>query len=213
MCFFERERKGIATREAQATTIPPMLCAGECLCSRFKTATEAIYAESAKKQTATILSVKRSFLSRFSSSAISDSRHNNATAEVTSIKLSIPKPTREMLPEIIPVANAVSPSRLFHPIVTYSRRLPRCTIMARSVELCGTTDFTLAVRQSRAASRRLAPQCHSFCAEQLTQATCSKLKVYACGSASAIRERPALVTPDWAADSFMIPEHDSKKRR
>ena len=133
----------MATRAAQATTIPATLCAGECFCNRLETATKATYAESARKQAPTILSVKRSFFSRLSSSARTDSRHSSATAEVTSIKLSTPKPTREILPEIIPVVNAPSPSRLFHPIVKYSRRLPRWAARAKSVELCGTTDFTL----------------------------------------------------------------------
>lgn len=135
----------MATRAAQATTIPATLCAGECFCNRLETATKATYAESARKQAPTILSVKRSFFSRLSSSARTDSRHSSATAEVTSMKLSTPKPTREILPEIIPVVNAPSPSRLFHPIVKYSRRLPRWAVRAKSVELCGTTDFTLAV--------------------------------------------------------------------
>lgn len=140
----------MATRAAQATTIPATLCAGECFCSRLEIATKATYTASARKHAPTILSVKRSFFSRLSSSAMTDSRHNNAMAEVTSIKLSTPKPTREILPEIIPVVNAPSPSRLFHPMVKYSRRLPRRAAMAKSVELCSTTDFTFvrATKQS-----------------------------------------------------------------
>lgn len=123
--FFAWERRGIATKAAQATTIPAMLCAGACLRHRLEIATEATYRESTRKQIPTILRVNRSFCSRLSSPAISDKRHSKATAEVTSIKLSTPKPTREILPEMNPVANAANPSRLFHPIVKYSRRLPR----------------------------------------------------------------------------------------
>lgn len=139
--FFAWERRGIATKAAQATTIPAMLCAGACLRHRLEIATEATYRESTRKQIPTILRVNRSFCSRLSSSAISDKRHSKATAEVTSIKLSTPKPTREILPEMNPVANAANPSRLFHPIVKYSRRLPRCAMMANSGVSGGTAHF------------------------------------------------------------------------
>jgi hypothetical protein len=138
----ERESRGIATRAAHAIAIPATLCAGECFCSRLEMATKATYTESATKQAPTILSVKRSFFSRLPSSAITDNRYSNATAEVTSIKLSTPKPTREILPEIIPVVNAANPSKLFHPMVKYSRRLPRLAMIDKSA-LCGTTDSTL----------------------------------------------------------------------
>lgn len=132
-----------------------------------------------QKTAPTILSVKRSFFSRLSSSETTDSRHSNATAEVTSIKLSTPKPTREILPEIIPVINAPSPSRLFHPMVKYSRRLPRWAMMAKSVELCGTTDFTFvwATKQSCFIGWPGCRDAIHLYAEQLTKATCSKLKV------------------------------------
>jgi len=169
----------MATRAAQAIAIPAMLCAGECFCSRLEMATKATYTESARKQAPTILSVKRSFFSRLPSSAMTDSRHSNATADVTSIKLSTPKPTREILPEIIPVVNAASPSKLFHPMVKYSRRLPRWTMIAESA-LCGTTDFTLeSWRRNRVLfSTRLAVATPSLWVQNCSlRLTCSKLEL------------------------------------
>jgi len=139
--FFAWERSGIATKAAQAIIIPAMLCAGACLRNRLEMATKATYTESARKQLPTILRVTRSFCSRLSSSAIRDKRHSNATAEVTSIKLSTPKPIREILPAMNPVAIAPIPSRLFHPIVKYSRRLPRRAMMANSDVSSGTAHF------------------------------------------------------------------------
>ena len=53
-------------------------------------------------------------------------------AEVTSIKLSIPKPTSEILPAIRPAAVAMRPSAAFHAIVKYSSLFPRCTTAGRS---------------------------------------------------------------------------------
>ena len=49
------------------------------------------------------------------------------------MKLSIPKPTREMLPETAPAAIAIKPSREFHTIVKYSSRLPRWAIAWRAI--------------------------------------------------------------------------------
>src|SRR5689334_21650750 len=101
-----------------------------------------MYAESPRKQMPTIFRVSRSFCSRLSSSAMADKRHNTATAEVTSIKLSTPKPTRETLPAMIPVANAANPSRQFHPMVRYSSRLPLWAMSANSAVVGDTTRHT-----------------------------------------------------------------------
>ena len=48
------------------------------------------------------------------------------------MKLSTPKPTREMLPAATPAAIAIQPSRVFQPMVKYSRRLPRAALCCRS---------------------------------------------------------------------------------
>src|SRR6266571_3243929 len=60
-------------------------------------------------------------------------RHSRAPAEVTSIKLSMPKPTSAMLPANTPAITDSTPSRLFQAIVKYSNRLPLRTIRPRSV--------------------------------------------------------------------------------
>ena len=51
--------------------------------------------------------------------------------DVTSMKLSIPNPTREMLPASAPATTATRPSRVFHPIVKYSKDFPRCDTACR----------------------------------------------------------------------------------
>jgi hypothetical protein len=51
---------------------------------------------------------------------------------VTSIKLSIPKPTSEILPAIAPAMTATNPSKVFHPMVKYSSLCPRTTAAERS---------------------------------------------------------------------------------
>src|SRR5262245_26022146 len=48
------------------------------------------------------------------------------------MKLSIPNPTRDMLPAIIPATTATRPSSTFHPIVKYSSPRPRRAAPARS---------------------------------------------------------------------------------
>src|SRR5262245_525198 len=88
--------------------------------------------ESAIKQTPTMRSVIASMRSRFSSSTSAESRHRSAAPEVTSIRLSKPKPTSAMLPAISPDRIATSPSREFHAMVKYSIRRPRRTRFARS---------------------------------------------------------------------------------
>src|SRR6266851_7158799 len=48
------------------------------------------------------------------------------------MKLSIPKPTREMLPAIAPAMTATNPSTAFHAIVKYSSLRPCRTTVVRS---------------------------------------------------------------------------------
>jgi hypothetical protein len=48
------------------------------------------------------------------------------------MKLSIPNPTREMLPANKPATTATNPSRAFHAMVKYSSLRPRRTIVERS---------------------------------------------------------------------------------
>jgi hypothetical protein len=61
-----------------------------------------------------------------------DIRHSNTAPDVTSMKLSIPKPTSEMLPANAPAMTAVKPSRAFHPTVKYSSLRPRPTAKPRA---------------------------------------------------------------------------------
>jgi hypothetical protein len=51
---------------------------------------------------------------------------------LTSMKLSMPNPTSEMLPTIIPTTTATKPSTVFHTTVKYSNLRPRCTAAGRS---------------------------------------------------------------------------------
>src|SRR6185503_14413512 len=84
-----------------------------------------MYADKARKQVPTILRLSLSFRSRVCSSASTVILHSNVAPDVTSIKLSIPKPTSEMLPASAPAIRATRPSRLFHAMVKHSRRFPR----------------------------------------------------------------------------------------
>src|SRR4029077_7776390 len=52
--------------------------------------------------------------------------------DTTSMKLSTPNPTSDILPGIAPAATAKIPSRLFQAIVKYSSRLPRSAMARRS---------------------------------------------------------------------------------
>src|SRR5437879_12500083 len=88
---------------------------------------------SAMKQAPTILMLSLSLLSRRCSSASTDILQRSVAPDVTSMKLPIPKPTREMLPAIPPATTATRPSRLFHAIVKYSSRIPRLAILSRVV--------------------------------------------------------------------------------
>jgi NADPH:quinone reductase-like Zn-dependent oxidoreductase len=56
--------------------------------------------------------------------------------DITSIKLSIPNPTSEMLPASAPATTATSPSKLFHAIVKYSNCFPRRATACRSSAIC-----------------------------------------------------------------------------
>jgi hypothetical protein len=128
----------MTTSDTHAKMMPTMLCSGACLRTRSEIDSYVMYVASARKQTPTILSATLSFLSRRSTSKSTDILQSNAAPDVTSIKLSIPNPTREMLPAIPPARIATSPSRLFHAIVKYSSRLARPTILSRSV-VCSMT--------------------------------------------------------------------------
>src|SRR5438876_7161820 len=86
----------------------------------------------ARKQKPTILRLSFSFRSRLSTSASTDILQSSTVPEVTSIKLSIPKPTSEMLTANAPATKATRPSRLFQAIVKYSRRFPRSATPWRS---------------------------------------------------------------------------------
>lgn len=61
-----------------------------------------------------------------------DIRHSKTDPDVTSMKLSIPKPTREMLPATTPAMTATKPSRVFQTTVKYSSFRPWRTTAERS---------------------------------------------------------------------------------
>jgi len=73
-----------------------------------------------------------SLLSRRCTSESTDILQSKTEPDVTSMKLSIPKPTNEMLPAKIPVATAIKPSSAFHTTVKYSSLRPRSTAAGRS---------------------------------------------------------------------------------
>jgi len=83
------------------------------------------------KQNPTILRLSRSFRSRFCRSASTDILQSKVAPDVTSIKLSNPKPTSEMLPATSPAVTPTRPSRLFQATVKYSSRFPRWAIARR----------------------------------------------------------------------------------
>ena len=85
----------------------------------------------------------------------------------------------------------------------------RLVLRSRSRKTTGKALKSMLLKQAFA-NKRWPVLPNSRCAEQLTYATCSKLKVWARGSASNIRERPALASRDLAADSS---KNDSKNRR
>src|SRR5713101_4548072 len=91
-----------------------------------------MYAASRRKQTPTILRARLSFSSRRCTSASTDILHNKTDPDVTSMKLSIPKPTSEILPAIAPATTATRPSKAFHAMVKYSSLRPRRTTAVRS---------------------------------------------------------------------------------
>src|SRR5882724_2597692 len=91
-----------------------------------------MYAASRRKQTPTVLRAFLSFSSRRCTSASTDILHSKTDPDVTSMKLSIPKPTSEMLPAIAPATTATRPSNAFHPIVKYSSLRPRWMTVVRS---------------------------------------------------------------------------------
>jgi hypothetical protein len=127
-----RESKGITTSETQARTIPGMLCSGARRDHRSNADSWAMYAASRRKQTPTILRARLSFNSRRCTSASTDILHNKTDPDVTSTKLSIPKPTSEMLPAITLATTATKPSNAFHAMVKYSSLRPWRTTAGRS---------------------------------------------------------------------------------
>ncbi len=63
---------------------------------------------------------------------VKDIRNSSVAPDVTSMKLSTPKPTEEMLPAIAPATTAIRPSSTFQAIVKYSSLRPRRAIAVRS---------------------------------------------------------------------------------
>src|SRR6266852_8550763 len=85
-----------------------------------------------KKLMPTTCTARLSFNSRRRMSASTDILHSKTDPDVTSMKLSIPKPTSEMLPAMTPTATATRPSKAFHAMVKYSSLRPRRTTAVRS---------------------------------------------------------------------------------
>jgi hypothetical protein len=101
---FARDSGGMTTNEAHASATPMTLSSGFLRVNRFEMASNATNAASARNEAPTICSVSFfSRRSRFGTSASVDIRHSSAAPDVTSMKLSTPKPTSEMLPAIAPV--------------------------------------------------------------------------------------------------------------
>src|SRR6266487_2006552 len=80
---------------------------------RSDTLSKATYDARARKQIPTIRRLSRSFRSRVCSWASTDILQSNTAPDVTSMKLSIPKPIREMLPAITPAWSTVAALRFF----------------------------------------------------------------------------------------------------
>lgn len=59
--------------------------------------------------------------------------------------LAIPNPTNEMLPTNPPTTIATTLSRMFHAIVNYSRRRPRCAMTSRPVAKSGISEAYLSI--------------------------------------------------------------------
>src|SRR5215469_15143628 len=121
---FERDNNGITARETHARIIPGILCSGARLCQRSLPDSKAIYTASNKKQRPTIRNARFSFRSRSPTFASTDIRHSKTDPDVTSMKLSIPNPTSEMLPATRPAPTATMPSTAFQMTVKYSSRRP-----------------------------------------------------------------------------------------
>src|SRR6266852_3428342 len=85
-----------------------------------------------KKLMPTTCTARLSFNSRRRMSASTDILHSKTDPDVTSMKLSIPKPTSEMLPAIAPATTATRPSNAFQAIVKYSSLRPCRTTAVRS---------------------------------------------------------------------------------
>jgi hypothetical protein len=79
-----------------------------------------MYAARVKKQIPTTCNARCSFRSRSRTLASTNIRQSKTDPDVTSMKLSIPNPTREILLAISPVTTAIKPSIVFQTIVKYS---------------------------------------------------------------------------------------------
>lgn len=117
-----REKKNLSQRDVEKQT--GLL---RCYISRMENGHTV-----ASVKTPTILTAHISFNSRPCTSESTDMRHSKTDPDVTSMKLSTPKPTSEMLPAIAPATTATRPSNAFHPIVKYSSLRPRSTTAVRS---------------------------------------------------------------------------------
>ena len=152
-----RASNGITTSDTHARTMPGMLCAEASCCIKSRIDSYAMYAASARKPRPTVRNASRSFRSRRSTSASTLMRHSNAAPEVTSMKLSTPNPTREMLPATAPATIATTPSRLFHPMVKYSSLRPRRATATRSITKSSIRWFCLSLLGSIPLARLCGP--------------------------------------------------------
>ena len=135
----------------------------------------------------TTLSVIRSIRSRRCSSASTDKRHSSAAPDVTSMKLSTPKPTREMLPASIPAKTATIPSRLFHAMVKYSSRFPRRTNTWRSKASSTMSTRISAFEQHLHLGRKLLPATWTYnalCGQLMNGGCRERLPVKPCHDAA-----------------------------
>jgi len=108
----------------------------------------------------TSFSARLSFPSRRCTSASTDILHSKTDPDVTSMKLSIPKPTSEMLPAIAPATTATKPSKAFHTMAKYSSLRPwRTTAVRSNMAVSAMSRVCNAPSQSRTKTCRTG-SCH-----------------------------------------------------
>lgn len=118
LCY---QRGRVTMRRSGASQLPVKSARQE---PRSAIASWVTYKASPRKHAPPILKLNLSLRSRFSTSVSTDIRHSRVAPDVTSRRLSIPKPTSEMLPASTPAPMPIKASTPFQTIVKCSRRFP-----------------------------------------------------------------------------------------